>query len=57
MFHSFFKCPRYVTIRYVYLSDYLQIHNTYDLLYGKENVLDTDNETLFFGSPRLYNKV
>ena len=46
-FHFFYTCPKYTDVRNRYLSDLLPSHNVHDLLFGKENAPDNDNELLF----------
>ena len=43
----FYTCPKYADVRNRYLSDLLPTHNVHDLLFGKENAPDNDNELLF----------
>ena len=46
-YHFFFKCPNYSQIRNRYLPNNLNDLNTNDLLHGKSNLSETENETLF----------
>ena len=46
-YHYFFHCQRYVNIRETYLHNYLESHNTHELLCGKESASDLENEALF----------
>ena len=46
-FHFFYTCPKYADVRNRHLSDLLPTHNVHDLLFGKENAPDNDNELLF----------
>ena len=46
-YHYFFHCQRYVNIRETYLHNYIESHNTHELLCGKESASDLENEALF----------
>ena len=46
-YHFFFQCPNYSQIRNRYLPNNLNDLNTNDLLHGKSNLTETENETLF----------
>ena len=37
-FQFIYECPRYLDVRNRYIPDILQIHNIYELLYGKETL-------------------
>ena len=46
-YHYHFTCPKYANHRNRYLPHNLQNYSTNDLLYGKENLSENDNESLF----------
>ena len=46
-YHFLFVCPKYGETRNRYLPANLQSFSTRDLLYGKENVTNNENESLF----------
>ena len=46
-YHFLFVCPKYGETRNRYLPANLQSFSTRDLLYGKENVINIENESLF----------
>ena len=46
-YHYLFTCPKYANHRNRHLPHNLQNYSTNDLLYGKENLSEHDNESLF----------
>ena len=46
-YHFFFKCQNYSTARNLYLPSNLNDLNTHQLLHGKPDVPDSDNERQF----------
>ena len=55
-YHFIFKCPNYSQIRNRYLPNNLNDLNTNDLIHGKSNLSETENESSSFKSSRFYTE-